>query len=998
MLFSSKKAGFFGLAAALVCSAVSINAAEISCLPDPKIPRSIKVDKAVNTVLVKDGKVNFELVVPDYALKPAKYAANEAAEFLSKAFGQKITVKNVSSGKVPAIIIGDSKLAAKHGIDPTKFDRDGFVIKTIGKDILIIGRDTDVDPIKIITAFGDKGHVATVFGVHDFLERFAGVRFYFPTELGTIIPRMKNWSVPAINIYDRPDYQQRRFIDDQHSFPNYYNASAKEWKEFYRKQHYLWNRRETIQMPHCHGLGQMNYRRRFGKSNPEFFAMDSVGRRIMNTKEQHLCYSSAIRDEIIADAKAFLTGRPASERDIRDWNGNSGWQYHLFPKSLPCYDIMPDDCLIWCLCEKCKVYNTPAAQTKFMWDFFVDIANQLKAQGVKGYVTSMAYAQYRIVPDVEIPDNLLIMPAIRGPWNELTPDVRDAETRLLKAWNKKLNNKVYIWVYPGKYPNVAHQGGWPDISHTTPRVMASFFQRTRDYVSGVYCGNNSDHAVYNYLTNYICGKMMWNLDENIDELLSEHARLMFGAAAKPMQEFYESLERNWMKIAANAKMGPAGPETFYPSENTLWEKIYTAEEVERISKLFAESKKLVANSPEHLKRVELIEKVMWLQTVRAAEKFRQTQNNAANWRVEMKSVKGSITIDGELDEADWATAGKVYLSPINNAERAEVKTSARMLQDKDNYYFAFECEEPLESMVTGKAHDTNQIYYNSTLELFLIPDRNPKHYWQWTFNADGSFCDLYRPNGKFSTNSAKEMKWESNLEFKVKNIPGKMWVIEARIPRSCMPAASPDGILAEFCRSRVVKQGKVNTQYYSWTPTGRYFGDSTRFGTLTLKPETRVNLLPAGDFNFSNPIGKDKRRGGAWGSSNAKTGFLRDSEYFVSGTASARLEGADRMDITCPIKLKPNTEYILSFYCRMENVRAANIKTRHTFAAHIFDGSGKHLVMPRGLQGTVGWNRIECKFKTDPAAGKLPQKIGFLWRNAAGRAWVDHVEIYEVTK
>ena len=104
------------------------------------------------------------------------------------------------------------------------------------------------------------------------------------------------------------------------------------------------------------------------------------------------------------------------------------------------------------------------------------------------------------------------------------------------------------------------------------------------------------------------------------------------------------------------------------------------------------------------------------------------------------------------------------------------------------------------------------------------------------------------------------------------------------------------------------------------------------------------------------------------------------------------------MDITCPIKLKPNTEYILSFYCRMENVRAANIKTRHTFAAHIFDGSGKHLVMPRGLQGTVGWNRIECKFKTDPAAGKRPQKIGFLWRNAAGRAWVDHVEIYEVAK
>ena len=214
------------LVSAAVCGLAAVHAAEISCLPEPKIPRSIKVDKAVNTVLVKDGKVNFEIVVPSYALKPAKFAGKEAAEFLSQAVGSTITVKNAPSGKVPAIIIGDCKLAAKHGIDPTKFDRDGFVIKSIGKDILIIGRDTDVDPLGIITAFGDKGHVATVFGVHDFLERFAGMRYYFPTELGTVIPELKNWSVPAINIYDRPDYQQRRFCDDQEkkNFPNYYGS------------------------------------------------------------------------------------------------------------------------------------------------------------------------------------------------------------------------------------------------------------------------------------------------------------------------------------------------------------------------------------------------------------------------------------------------------------------------------------------------------------------------------------------------------------------------------------------------------------------------------------------------------------------------------------------------------------------------------------------------------------------------------------------------------
>lgn len=82
----------------------------------------------------------------------------------------------------------------------------------------------------------------------------------------------------------------------------------------------------------------------------------------------------------------------------------------------------------------------------------------------------------------------------------------------------------------------------------------------------------------------------------------------------------------------------------------------------------------------------------------------------------------------------------------------------------------------------------------------------------------------------------------------------------------------------------------------------------------------------------------------------------------------------------------------------MDNVRSLG-KGRPTFGAYIYDGSGKHLVMPRGLHGTSAWNRVECKFKTDPNAGKSKHQImGFIWRNAQGKAWVDHVELYELPK
>lgn len=997
MLFFHKKFGMKSLAAAAFCCAVAaVSAADISCLPEPKIPRHVKLDDKKPLTLVRDGAVNFELVVPSDASAPAKYAGDVAAKFLSQALGQKIAVRDAASGKVPAIVIGDRKLAAKNGIDVAKFDRDGFVIRTTGDQILIVGRDTEVNPQVIITAFGDKGEIATVFGVEDFLERFAGVRFYFPTELGTIIPRMKDWSVPQIDIYDRPDYIQRRFVDVQKTFPNYYGADLKGWRDRGRKQQFLWTRRETIQMPHCHGLGQVGLQRRFGKTHPEYFAMDSVGKRRVGQKYTDLCYSSGIRDEIFADAKAFLTGRPASERDILDWKGKSGWQFHHFPHSLPCYDIMPDDCMFWCQCEKCRDKVTPEQQADFMWSVFVEIAGKLKAEGVPGYVTTMAYGQYRRIPSVDIPDNLLVMLAIRGPWNELTPDVRDAETELLKAWHKKIGRKVYLWVYPGKYPHVRHQGGWPDIPHTTPRVMASFFKRTRDHVSGVYCENDSDRGIYNYLTNYVCGKVMWNLDADIDAILAEHAQLMFGPAAKEMQEFFESVERNWMKIAANAKMGPAGPETIYPSELDLWNKVYTVEEVARLNKLFAQAKKLCAKSPEHLARVEVIEKEMWLPTVRAADVFRKSMDASANWKAQLKTADGAITIDGKLDDPAWGNAETVFLSPVKDADPAEVRTRVKMLCDKDNYYFAFDCEEPFEAVAVERSRDDKGLYTDSTVELFLSPDRHPERYYQWMVTPLGCWSDLCRPRGVRSQNSREESLWNSHAEIKTSVVPGKGWTAEIRIPRADLPAASPEGIKADFCRHRNVKNAKIGTAFYSWSPNARHFGDIDRFGTLTFTPDTRVNLLPEKDFDFRRPVGQDKRFCGKWGCSNAETGFLRDEKFFVSGGASARLEGPERMDITCSVKLKPDTEYVLSFYCRMQDVQTTG-RGGSTFGAYIFDGSGRHLVLPEqyALRGTCPWTRIECRFRTSPDAGKKSQIAGFLWRKAQGTAWVDHVELYE---
>ena len=152
---------------------------------DPKLPRKISIGSK-SVMQLAPG--NFEIVRASSS-KVTEFAAQEMAEALSAVFGVKIKPVLKSTGKKYQIRIGDAKLAAELKIDPAGFDRDGFVIRTSGNNILIIGRDDPKSrPVSDVNKTGNKGEWATLFGVYDFLERFAGVRYYFPGKLGNHFP------------------------------------------------------------------------------------------------------------------------------------------------------------------------------------------------------------------------------------------------------------------------------------------------------------------------------------------------------------------------------------------------------------------------------------------------------------------------------------------------------------------------------------------------------------------------------------------------------------------------------------------------------------------------------------------------------------------------------------------------------------------------------------------------------------------------------------------
>ena len=966
----------WAFAAAVLCSGA------VPVLPfsiDPKIPRKISVGKTPVLTLTPG---NFDVVVCRN-VPAVKLAAKEIADALSEVFGSPVKPTVKPSGKAVEIRVGDLELARKLGIDPAKFDRDGFVIRTDGKIILIIGRDLPgSDPLRNVRNAGLKGEWATLFGAYDFLERFAGVRYYFPGKLGTYVPKTRKLNIPAIDIYDRPDFLQRRFFENNHS-----NRPVRCYAGWDSALNQLRNRTETVFIPNCHGLGNLGYYFRFGQTHPEYFALNVNGKRMLlrqdnGRDESHLCFSSNIKEEIIKDAVSFLKKEPPAVRGIRNSRGEVRWSY-FFPPGTPCFNIMPCDGAYLCRCPGCRKHFSqgPQATTDHFWRFFSDICEGVKRSGVPGYLTTMAYADYRLIPTRKIPDNLLVMLAIRGPWNEYLPDVQKKDVELLKAWYEKLGQKTWLWTYPGKYHNLL-----PGIPHSTPRALSSFIKRVRPYIFGIYIESATDVQLFNYLTYHVFGKLAWDPETDVEKLLDEHVKNLYGPAAKPMKEFFDSVEKHWARIASNSVETVEGPKTIYPSELVLWSEIYSPAEIERLNGLFDRAEKLAGRDKLVLERLRFVRKEFMEPLLAEAEKFRRANNAVRAWRFAIPEFKSK----GAPSEKEWAAAPAFHLSGLGG-KPAEVTTVAKVMYDAENFYFRFECAEKETGKIRAFKRPYDQgkadVWEDSVAELFLSPDGDRQHYYQLLVNPHGSWADLEITKG------TQNFKWNSKARVTAKIIPGKGWQAEIVLPRSSMRPAAADGVLVNFTRHRVLNGVKVGTLYYSWSPFARHFGDVSRFGKLLFEPEAKNNL-------FVNPDFTPSRMRNVW---NLSKQAAVDKAYFLTEGASVRLDPGDAVSARFdqyPKGLKPDTDYELSFFVRLENVKKKTAVSSGFYLRFDYgNGGGCAYVPGPPLTGSCPWTGLSFRIRTPKNFGsKGAGYVRFVLRQAAGTAWVDHVSLVEISE
>ena len=951
--------------------------------------RNIKIGEKP---VIRMTAANCEVVVDSKAASTTRFAAEELRKFISERFGAKIPLVNKPTPGRASLIVGINRFSKKAGIDDSKLCRDAFIIRTSANKVYILGKDSKTNKItyksitKSSSVWAHLNERGTLFGVYDFLERFADVRFYFPLK-GTLVPKAKTLDLPDINIYDRPDFEARA------------NTSYRQpWIDG-KVNSYVFNmhmmralRRGTFSVPVNHALNLLGYVKRFGKKHPEYFALSIKGRREMPPYSSgYLCYSSGIREEIFQDAKACLTNQPAASRNIpKGWNPSSFKPGFVF-------GMTPNDGFRSCHCEKCKKKigkYTPENISKDSWDLICDTAERLKKEKIDGFVSMLSYYPNNMIPARKIPDNVIVGIAARGPWTVDKPKYYNTDLERIKGFNQKLGRKVTLWNYVLKFGMTKI----PGIPIYTPRAIGKYYREVSPYIYGAFVETSSDSFVQCAMNDYIMGKVWWNNQADVEAILKEYYARMFGPGAAPMQKFFERVEDIWLKqIYSNLYFNAKGPQVLVPSRQDIWTKIFSPAERRKLSGYFDEAEKAAAKKKEYLERIRFMRRYFLGPLLAAGKDFDNSTAAVPHFKHNVTTLKkDKIVINGVPDEAAWRKTVPVYLQTGTAAKFDESKIW--ISADKDNLYVAFKFLEPEMSKIisTRRENDTN-VWEENDVEIFLNPSGDRKSYYQIALNTEGSKFDAEIT--REGTRKIFNRKWESGAEYKlVKNTDS--WSGEIRIPLKNVGISELKPFPANFCRGQV-RQG-MPAQHYRWGPFAKSFHDIENFGTLTFDEKLPKQIVADPDF-----MGKELKKPNRIYFGKWQTFLPRQkdnvTEYdyttFVTGNRSIKMTVSgsveryyDPFGQKLP-ELKPNTKYRISYFVKY--TKLFPLPGHRGGLALNFVDRRNHFLPSSRLFGNSPWTYQSFEVKTGKQEIKKAS-ISAIMIACKGTAWFDNIMVEEM--
>ncbi|MEI6422971.1 MAG: DUF4838 domain-containing protein, partial [Lentisphaerota bacterium] len=626
--------------------------------------------------------------------------------------------------------------------------------------------------------------------VYEFL-RMQGVRWYFPGDIGEIVPKKTAIEFPSINKTVRPDFALRYPLQ-------YYNRFGSD-----KRDEVMWQLRLGLnQAPDligpgyiAHGTALVIERDEVKQAHPEYYAL--IGGKRQNGANFSPCLSS---DGLFQANVKFVR----AVFDIFD---------------APMISVMPTDGLSTiCQCDLCKGKATPergwdGQYSDYVWEYVNRVAKEVYKTHPEKKIVGMAYSTYLLPPvkmDKLSPNLVVCMEQRRS--NLVEPVRLKKYTDLRKAWLDKLpeGHKEFIG-----YDYYRHGTNTPNLPVFFPHAIAMDLRLLKGISLGDYIEVYRDKKeigilAIDHLNTYVTSQFWWNADQNVDALLAEYYENFYGPAATEMKSFIEYCESNQFALGKNAEI------------------------IGKVFELLEKAQKKVPSDSVYGKRIAMISD--YIQPMKALrEQLAKGRVNVPE-AIAFDKNKADIKVDGKLDEKFWEGLRVNKLSELQTGKDPMSNTSFRVGWANDALYFGIQCKDSdMKNLNIGtdKNEEAN-IWNGDCVEILL--ETSTHSYYQIVVNPAGALMDLDRKTGINTL-------WKSGAEVAVGQVEG-CWNIEIRIPvvdpsqEDLDPLSGVCGRIPSdtypwyfnVCRQRVRSN---ETERSAFSPTGSEgFHELMKFGKL----------------------------------------------------------------------------------------------------------------------------------------------------------------------
>lgn len=468
-------------------------------------------------VIIADGHSAYDIVIPGDALPTTRLAGDELREYVGRACGVALDI-------VPAVRPGRRGIHIQHD---GNLPRNGFVIHaTDHGDIELRGCDGPgvegrVDLVRPVLR-------GTCHAVYEFLERFAGVRWYWNEPLGEIIPELSRLTVPrGADIRQTPAFEYRALAYGP------VGTGDGEWA----RRNRLGADRGMHHGHYVHRLLKVGEWARRG--HPEFASLIE-GRR--KTEGEHVCLSNPEVVRIIAEESAR-----AFEKDAN---------LNMMSISLP-------DGHDFCSCPNCSALDAGSAgksRTSRVLHFYNQVAELLDGKHGDRKLGAYVYSEYLDPPAQSIPIHpMLTLVVAPNSAMYLSDSVRLRHSHELNAAWAGLHDQVFA--YDTLYLMSLHWGLPAPIGGPAVELVRSYaktgIRGAYLYIAPTWEAGGADA--------YLLTRLLWNPQADVDRTRNEYFGLLYQGAAEPVRRYFEIAESCWRSAVLGDKPTSAALSKFVGS-------------------------------------------------------------------------------------------------------------------------------------------------------------------------------------------------------------------------------------------------------------------------------------------------------------------------------------------------------------------------------------------------------------------------------------------------